>query len=128
MAADPATLKPPVRLSGLSPWSAISGSGASADSGSREELAARAAEAIRTLDERGAWIEKGSVGRADRVLQFFTAKDMVVTIGDRQPEDFTSGRSSFWSRWPLADARGTVWAWPRCRGAGWFGRSFGGFG
>ena len=31
MAADPATLKPPVRLSGLSPWSAVSGSGASAD-------------------------------------------------------------------------------------------------
>ena len=128
MAADPATLKRPVRLSGLSPWSAVSGSGASADSLSLEELAARTAEAIRTLDEGGAWIEKGSVGRADRVLQFFVAKDMVVTIGDRQPEDFTFGRSSFWSRRPLADARATVWAWPRCRGARWLGREFGGFG
>jgi PelA/Pel-15E family pectate lyase len=80
-AAGPATLKRPVRLSGLSPWSAAGGTEVSP---SQQELAAAAAEAIRTLDKRGVWIEKGSVDRGDRVLQFFAAKDMVVTIGDRQ--------------------------------------------
>lgn len=80
-AAGPATLKRPVRLSGLSPWSAAGGTEVSP---SQQELASAAAEAIRTLDKRGVWIEKGSVDRGDRVLQFFAAKDMVVTIGDRQ--------------------------------------------
>lgn len=80
-AAGPATLKRPVRLSGLSPWSAAGGTEVSP---SQQELASAAAEAIQTLDKRGVWIEKGSVDRGDRVLQFFAAKDMVVTIGDRQ--------------------------------------------
>ena len=80
-AASPATLKRPVRLSGLSPWSAAGGTEVSP---SQQELASAAAEAIQTLDKRGVWIEKGSVDRGDRVLQFFAAKDMVVTIGDRQ--------------------------------------------
>jgi hypothetical protein len=33
------------------------------------------------MDERGAWIEEGSIGRADRLVSVFAAKGMVVTLG-----------------------------------------------
>lgn len=35
------------------------------------------------MDERGAWLEEGSIGRADRVVSVFAAEEMVVTLGDR---------------------------------------------
>ena len=75
--ADPATLRRPDRLSGLSPWSQ---SGDSAPT--PEEVLDRAAAAFSSLTERGAWIEEGVVDPTDQILQLFAAEDMTVTIGD----------------------------------------------
>jgi hypothetical protein len=35
------------------------------------------------MDPRGAWVEEGSVGKADPVIFLFAAENMVVTVGDR---------------------------------------------
>jgi len=35
------------------------------------------------MDARGAWIENGDIGKSDRIISVFAARDMVVTIGDR---------------------------------------------
>ena len=35
------------------------------------------------MDERGAWLEEGSIGKSDRVVSLFAAKDMVVKIGQQ---------------------------------------------
>ena len=40
-------------------------------------------EIIDSLDERGAWVEEGSIGKDNRVVSVFAAKDMVVKIGDQ---------------------------------------------
>jgi hypothetical protein len=39
--------------------------------------------AIAQLDGRGAWVETGVIGKPDRLVEVFAAKDMMVTIGDR---------------------------------------------
>jgi PelA/Pel-15E family pectate lyase len=75
--AEPSTLRRPDRLTGLSPWSR------DADTTSTEdEIRERAAEAVATLTEQGAWIEEGVVDPTDRILQLFAAEDMTLTIGD----------------------------------------------
>jgi hypothetical protein len=38
---------------------------------------------IAAMDERGAWLEEGSIGKSDRVVSLFAAKDMVVKIGQQ---------------------------------------------
>ena len=78
--ADPSALRRPDRLEGLSPWDVDL---PSEPEPSLEDLARRASQAINTLDERGAWVEEGSVGKAERIVQLFAAEDMVVTVGDR---------------------------------------------
>jgi hypothetical protein len=75
-AADPASLRRPERLHGISPWS------------ERPRTAARAAalapevrNLIAAMDERGAWTKMGTIGKADRLLFVFAAKDMVLRVG-----------------------------------------------
>ena len=79
-AADPASLRRPARLHGLSPWS-------------EGEPRPRDARAIlAAMDERGAWVEDGVAGRANSVVSVFAAEPMVVRIGDKTiplPEDET---------------------------------------
>jgi hypothetical protein len=60
-----------VKLRGLSPWSHL-------DSPMRE-----VGEIIARMDARGAWVAEGNIGKADRVVSVFAARDMVITIGDR---------------------------------------------
>ena len=74
---DPSTIGRPERLQGLSPWRGE----AAVPSG--PELDRRVRDLLQTLDSRGAWVEEGSVGKADPVIFLFAAEDMVVTIGDR---------------------------------------------
>ncbi len=74
---DPSTIGRPERLQGLSPWR-----GAAAVPSSLE-LDRRVRELVQNLDPRGAWVEEGSVGKADPVIFLFAAEDMVVTIGDQ---------------------------------------------
>ncbi len=76
--ADPATVKRPVKLHGLSPWSTLT----------RNRAAALRSDALITrllsqLDSRGAWVETGSIGKTGQVVSVFAAKEMVVKIGDR---------------------------------------------
>jgi len=77
-AADPARLRRPERLHGLSPWS------------ERERPARSAAPSatqvrtmIDSMEARGAWIEDGRIGKADRLISLYAARDMVVSIGGR---------------------------------------------
>jgi pectate lyase-like protein len=69
--ADPATIKRPLKLRGLSPWS------------HEDPPPAGVGEIIAKMDARGAWVEEGHIGKADRVVSVFAARDMVLTIGDR---------------------------------------------
>jgi hypothetical protein len=81
--ADLKQIRRPEKLGGLSPWQDSEGSASP-----RESLARRAAEAIATLDERGAWVERGNIGKADSVVSVSPAEDMTVTVGGRS---FTLG-------------------------------------
>lgn len=73
--AMPASLKRPGKLRGLSPWSETPAVPA--------DLEARVRAIISAMDPRGAWVEEGVIGKADRVVSVFAAKDMVVTVGGR---------------------------------------------
>ncbi|MSV32885.1 MAG: hypothetical protein EXQ57_10225 [Bryobacterales bacterium] len=59
----------PDRLHGLSPWAG-------------EARAGRgdAASIIAGMDARGAWLENGVIGKADKVVTVFAARNMVLTI------------------------------------------------
>jgi len=60
------------RLHGLSPW---------ANEG--VQRAGDSASIIRAMDARGAWVEDGVIGKADKVVSVFAARDMVLTINGR---------------------------------------------
>ena len=77
LSRDPSAIRRPERLQGLSPWR-----GETAYP-SGPELARLAGSLVRSLDPRGAWVEEGSVGKADPVVFLFAAEDMVVTIDNR---------------------------------------------
>src|SRR5688572_21768241 len=84
--AAPASLKRPDQLHGLSPWTGGRtpvGSGIDSDRGGSVELETRVRAAIDAIDPRGAWVEAGSIGRADRLVSVFAAKDMVVSLGGK---------------------------------------------
>jgi PelA/Pel-15E family pectate lyase len=75
--ADPVSLKRPDRLHGLSPWS---GRRSPAGSGGEET---RVRAVIDAMDPRGAWVEEGNIGKANRLVSVFAAKEMVVTLGGK---------------------------------------------
>lgn len=72
-AADSKTLRRPDKLRSLSPWS----------DGMRRarERSSGLAQLISSLDERGAWTKSGIIGKADRLVFTYAAKDMVLRIG-----------------------------------------------
>jgi hypothetical protein len=76
LAARTSDLRRPDILHGLSPWSERSRPKASA-----EALAADAGRLIGSFDERGAWTKMGTIGRANRLVFTYAAKDMVLRIG-----------------------------------------------
>jgi hypothetical protein len=72
-AADPKILRRPDKLRSLSPWS---------DSMRRpRERSPGLTQLISSLDERGAWTKTGIIGKADRLVFTYAAKDMVLRIG-----------------------------------------------
>ena len=75
--ADPVSLKRPDRLRGLSPWSVNRPTAGSAV----DETRVRAV--IDAMDPRGAWVEDGTIGKANRLVSVFAARDMVVTLGGK---------------------------------------------
>jgi hypothetical protein len=76
--AKPESLRRAVKLRGLSPWSERPRKPRSAAT-----LGPKVRAAIAALDARGAWVETGAIGKADRLAEVYAAKDMVVTIGGR---------------------------------------------
>jgi hypothetical protein len=76
VATDPAARRRPDRLTGLSPWSERRGPARTS-----EALAAAAREMLATMDARGAWLTEGSIGKADRLVFLYAARDMVLRIG-----------------------------------------------
>lgn len=84
--ADPKTIRRPEKLRGLSPW---------AERASPPEPTAPAAEVRRILDamdERGAWTRSGVIGKPDRLVFVFAARDMVLRVG-RGRSDGSAGDS-----------------------------------
>jgi len=72
-AADPASVRRPDMLHGLSPWTnGDNPPAAPTDAAVRELLASR--------DARGIWVEDGVAGRADMVASVYAAEPMVVRI------------------------------------------------
>jgi hypothetical protein len=76
--ADPPSLRRPDKLHGLSPWS----------SGGRSPLeekpsAAEVSRIITSMDPRGAWLQPGVIGKADRLVSVFAAREMVLTINGK---------------------------------------------
>ena len=74
--AKPGAMRRPDKLHGLSPWNASESARPQADT-------AKVARLISSLDPRGAWTEEGTIGKADRVVSVFAAKDMVLTVNGR---------------------------------------------
>jgi hypothetical protein len=81
--ADPVSLKRPDRLHGLSPWSVRSFDGARDRPAPVANLEARVRAVVDAMDPRGAWVEEGSIGKANRLVSVFAAKAMVVTLGGK---------------------------------------------
>jgi hypothetical protein len=76
VAMDRSTLRRPDRLTGLSPWAQRP-----QPPRTRDELAIEAREAIAALDRRGAWVTEGTIGKSDRLVFLYAARDMVLRIG-----------------------------------------------
>jgi PelA/Pel-15E family pectate lyase len=84
--ADPKSLKRSDRLRGLSPWTVARDPGGATNQtarGKTVDLEARVRAAIDAMDSRGAWVEVGAIGRANRLVSVFAAKDMVVTLAGK---------------------------------------------
>jgi hypothetical protein len=75
-AADPKTIRRPDNLHGLSPWSERARNRRQASGGG-----AQVAKLIQSMDERGAWTKTGTIGRDNRLMFVYAAKDMVLRIG-----------------------------------------------
>ncbi|MEK7403751.1 MAG: pectate lyase [Acidobacteriota bacterium] len=75
-AADPKTLRRPEKLRALSPWSERP-----RPKPEPAKLAADARSLIDSMDERGAWTKTGTIGRANRLVFAYAAKDMVLRLG-----------------------------------------------
>lgn len=80
-AADPASVKRPDRLRGLSPWSARTRRDDVRPS--RQSLETRVRAILDAMDSRGAWVEPGSIGKANRIVSVFAGKDLVVTLSGK---------------------------------------------
>ena len=84
--ANPASLKRADRLRGLSPWSRREppvGSTGEPSPNRTGSLDKSVRAALDSMDARGAWVEEGQIGRSNRLVSVFAAKDMVVTIGGK---------------------------------------------
>jgi len=80
--ADPAKVRRPEKLHGLSPWAERERMPGKAD-----ELAGRARTILDAMDERGAWSEDGLIGKADLVASVFTPGPMVVAVNGKKIAD-----------------------------------------
>ena len=80
--SDPASLRRPDTLHGLSPW-AETRSVAAGPAADRGALSSRVRAAIDAMDARGAWIEEGAIGKSDRIVSVLAGSDLVVTLAGK---------------------------------------------
>jgi hypothetical protein len=76
----PASLRRSDRLRGLSPWSETR---VDTSGGDRSQHPSRVRAAIDAMDARGAWVEDGAIGKANRLVSVFAGSDLVVTLGGK---------------------------------------------
>lgn len=102
--ADPSNMARPVKLHGLSPWAETREVAAKRPAQAqfpsrsthygpvnehpltdhpRTAGAEEIKKIIAALDDRGAWVEEGTIGKSDRVMSVLAAHDMVVKIGGK---------------------------------------------
>jgi hypothetical protein len=74
--ADPTPLKRSAVLRGLSPWSETHPVSAA-------NLESRVRQILDAQDSRGAWVENGTIGKANRLVSVFAGKDLVLTVGGK---------------------------------------------
>jgi len=74
--ADPKSIRRPANLQGLSPWNERRAARTNVTG-----LAAEAQGKIQQMDERGAWTKTGTIGRDNRLVFPYAAKDIVLRIG-----------------------------------------------
>ena len=79
--ADPGSLKRPDQLRGLSPWTDTDGRAARRD---RRPIESRVGAIVApAMDSRGAWVEEGAIGKANRLVSVLAGRDLVVTLGGK---------------------------------------------
>jgi hypothetical protein len=81
--ADAASLARPEKLEGLSPWAETRFTRGPAAPDVDRDRASRVRSTIEALDARGAWVEDGVIGKANRLVSVFAAGDLVVTVGGK---------------------------------------------
>ena len=86
LAMDRESRRRPDRLTGLSPWSERPRASPAPDA-----LAAAARELIGSMDARGAWLTEGTIGKADRLVFLYAARDMVLRIGRGRSDGSAGG-------------------------------------
>lgn len=80
--ADPAMVRRPDKLQGLSPWMERIKPGPAAPVSPKEVQ-----RVIASLDERGAWVRPGAIGKPGRVVSVYVARPMLLRIARRQWTD-----------------------------------------
>jgi len=83
--ADPASIRRPDKLHGLSPW---------LDRPARAPSVETVKRILASMDERGAWVREGTIGKPDRVAFVYAARPMVIRIGRRASDGGTGNRSA----------------------------------
>ena len=86
--ADPKTIGRSDKLKGLSPWSVET-----EPELTKTQMPENAAKIISAMDSRGAWVTEGSIGKADRLVFVYAAKDMVLRVGRRSSDGSAGNRS-----------------------------------
>jgi PelA/Pel-15E family pectate lyase len=74
--AAPASVRRPAKLRGLSPWT----DPPHAKPGT-PQLGAEVRRLIESMDSRGAWTKTGTIGKSNRLVFAYAAKDMVLRLG-----------------------------------------------
>jgi hypothetical protein len=80
-----ASLKREDRLRGLSPWtnSRLQPADAQSAAADKQALEPRVRAVIESMDARGAWVEAGAIGKADRLVSVLAGRDLVVTLSGK---------------------------------------------
>jgi hypothetical protein len=85
LGAEASSLKRPDRLHGLSPWTTtrLMPAGTESATAVRQALEPRVRAVVESMDARGAWVEDGAIGKADRLVSVLAGRDLVVTLGGK---------------------------------------------